>query len=245
MEKQPKPYCFLPIVASDDDDDDAARYVPGTLFANRKKYYSKEQPTTDTVASTSCNTNNNDITAAATDSVDSKDKGNTQAWCLCGNCVQMPTNLELKCCCNERVDLKTIFPEIKDNNHCNDNNNRGQKATCCVMSWNSILTTHVLHPVTLQLLWFNDRRYKGYAGDQLLFNNMTNKSYRFHAYRNYISFVHGHLGRGNRKVIPACVVAYIRSQWPEPDGNYRGFTSVTEEEDDHVQAYPDEMDGLE
>lgn len=52
---------------------------------------------------------------------------------------------------------------------------------------------------------------------------MTNANRRHFAYRNYVDYMHGRLGRGNRRVIPACVVTFIRECWPSPDGHYIGF----------------------
>lgn len=59
---------------------------------------------------------------------------------------------------------------------------------------------------------------------------MIFSNYRYAAYRQYIWWVYGRLGRKRRKVIPASVVLAIRKQFPEADGNYTGFkdTSITE-----------------
>lgn len=48
-------------------------------------------------------------------------------------------------------------------------------------------------------------------------------SYRKAAYRQFILWKEGHLGRGNRKVIPSCVVWSVRNRYPAPDGQYLGF----------------------
>jgi hypothetical protein len=43
--------------------------------------------------------------------------------------------------------------------------------------------------------------------------------------------MHGYLGRGNRKVIPACVVTHIRHLYKDDDNLYVGFRpSVNVEE---------------
>ena len=48
-------------------------------------------------------------------------------------------------------------------------------------------------------------------------------SYRKAAYRQYILWAHGYLGRGNRRVVPSCVVVAIRRWYPSPTGIYLGF----------------------
>ena len=46
---------------------------------------------------------------------------------------------------------------------------------------------------------------------------LTNKNYRHHAYREYIEYIHGLLGKRYRKVIPSFAVWYIKSRWPGQD----------------------------
>ena len=48
-------------------------------------------------------------------------------------------------------------------------------------------------------------------------------SYRKAAYRQFILWAHGYLGRGNRRVVPSCVVLAIRRWYPSPTGIYLGF----------------------
>ncbi|XP_057290679.1 P2X purinoceptor 7-like [Hydractinia symbiolongicarpus] len=54
-------------------------------------------------------------------------------------------------------------------------------------------------------------------------DNVPSQSYRYASYRQFSWFIHTRLGRGVRRVIPACVVAKIRTAFPSESGNYTGF----------------------
>ena len=53
-------------------------------------------------------------------------------------------------------------------------------------------------------------------------------SYRKAAYRQYVLWKEGRLGRGNRIVVPSCVVWSVRTRYPAPDGQYLGFKEYNE-----------------
>lgn len=48
-------------------------------------------------------------------------------------------------------------------------------------------------------------------------------SFRKAAYRQYILWRYGKLGKGNRRVCPSCAVNMIRSVYPSVTGAYMGF----------------------
>lgn len=63
-----------------------------------------------------------------------------------------------------------------------------------------------------------------YREDVLVLNNArSNENFRHAAYRQYVLWQHGRLGRGNRRVVPSCCVLAIRARYPSPNGLYRGY----------------------
>ena len=52
---------------------------------------------------------------------------------------------------------------------------------------------------------------------------IVDREYRLSAYRQFIHWTYSRLGRGIRRVIPSCVVAAGRREFPEADGVYTGF----------------------
>jgi len=51
----------------------------------------------------------------------------------------------------------------------------------------------------------------------------STNSFRKAAYRQYCLWKYGKLGKGNRRVLPSCVVLTIRRFYPAPDGIYMGY----------------------
>ena len=53
--------------------------------------------------------------------------------------------------------------------------------------------------------------------------NFSVESFRKAAYRQFVLWRFGKLGRGNRRVVPSCVVLSIRRMYPSADGQYMGY----------------------
>ena len=51
----------------------------------------------------------------------------------------------------------------------------------------------------------------------------STRALRKAAYRQFILARHGHLGKGNRRVCPSCVVLKIRKRFPSITGIYMGY----------------------
>ena len=124
--------------------------------------------------------------------------GNT-AWCECSQCKV--ENREIDClCCQEVAALNERFDKLAVNCITEDEELR----TLC-------LNKAVLENV---LTGLHDSK-----GDHLE-KDITNRSYRYAAYRQFTWWVYKHLGKGNRRVIPSCTLWVIRNAFPESDGQY-------------------------
>ena len=52
---------------------------------------------------------------------------------------------------------------------------------------------------------------------------ISSRTWHLAAYHQFTWWVHGVLGRKNRRGISACVVKAIRNEFPEESGEYPGF----------------------
>ncbi len=50
------------------------------------------------------------------------------------------------------------------------------------------------------------------------------RTWRLQAYRQFTCWIHGKLGKGVRRVVPACVVKEIRNEFPNAADVYTGFS---------------------
>ena len=117
----------------------------------------------------------------------------TPGWCSCGNCRLMVQPEEDVCC--------------------------GQLPDNCTSRW-ADFELLVLEPavVTLAVRHRNDVFAINSADESDHMRTM-----RHGAYRQYMLWTYGYLGRGNRRVIPSCCVWRIRDKYPSPFGQYSGY----------------------
>ena len=64
---------------------------------------------------------------------------------------------------------------------------------------------------------------RGVTLGQMSLTQFSMESFRKAAYRQFALWKYGKLGRGNRRVLPACAVRLIRQAYPSADGRYMGF----------------------
>ena len=85
-----------------------------------------------------------------------------------------------------------------------------------------ITTTYMFHNIALNrnVLAVGILSASDFYGNPVEF---APSNFRKSAYRQYIIFSHGYSGRGNRKVVPSCVLWKVRDNYPAPDNNCMGF----------------------
>ncbi|XP_043927707.1 uncharacterized protein LOC122802053 [Protopterus annectens] len=131
-------------------------------------------------------------------------------WCLCGHCTIMTTERECHCCASSPRAIEK-WRQL----------NSGSESNTCI-TFHPQFETACLLPHVLELLY----RYHCMLRGRYRHAQWTNRLYRLFAYRAYVLWVHNNrkLGFGNRMILPACVVARIRAEFPaEEDDCYTGF----------------------
>lgn len=97
-----------------------------------------------------------------------------------------------------------------------------EERVCCKNTWKNhehpLFENHILTEHNLELAMQSNADFLAYP-----FDPSNNACWRFIAYRQYILWVWGKLGRRNRRVVPSCIFWKIRDRYPDQNGNYTGF----------------------
>ncbi|KAL2090630.1 hypothetical protein ACEWY4_012893 [Coilia grayii] len=111
---------------------------------------------------------------------------NVSEWCTCGNCARMPTEAENVCC----KETPPVVRRMGDT---------GTPVSC--------MTLHSgLEPVCLNLYSLQNALNIHRADYGPLRQRTYQRRCRHLAYRSFVSWCWGYLGRKVRVIIPACVV---------------------------------------
>ncbi|XP_060077950.1 P2X purinoceptor 7-like [Ylistrum balloti] len=123
-------------------------------------------------------------------------------WCRCGHCQKMSTETE-SICCQEIEEVQTLMSKHPNRLAC-ITDHPGFEVIC-------------LNVYVLETAYLTFRQYHGPLPDN------QNKKNRYIAYRQFVRWCWGWLGRHVRVTLPACAVSSIRNTFPAPDGQYNGF----------------------
>jgi hypothetical protein len=130
-------------------------------------------------------------------------------WCKCQECQPMLTDHECFCCVES-----VIISKVRSQHSCitQSEDFRSLILSKCVLN--------MLRHVTIKK---TQNRAKKRS---LRVESPSNKLWRFLAYKQFVIWINSctTLGKGNRVVIPSCVVAAIRQTFPEESpASYTGF----------------------
>ena len=125
------------------------------------------------------------------------DDSDQSQWCSCGVCAFIPNEPNI-CCRSSVVAIDKM------------------ETTSCISETEDFRLV-CLHKTILEAAFGN---WHIFHGENLDF---TNTNYRFVAYRQYIAWIHGRLGRNLRTPVPCCVLKAIRNTFPSADNEYVPF----------------------
>ena len=94
---------------------------------------------------------------------------------------------------------------------------------CCTKSRRDCITTKTLFAQIVLDGNILDIAMRFREDMLVLDNTRNNENFRHAAYRQFVLWQHGHLGKGNRRVVPSCCVKAIRARYPSPSGVYTGY----------------------
>ncbi|CAI6370991.1 unnamed protein product [Macrosiphum euphorbiae] len=147
--------------------------------------------------------------------LEGRSKINVNDWCLCNKCIWFTTDQEC-ICCFELEKLHKLLP------HSN-------KKTCIteISSFSKIILDEEVLNITRQQIIVKSKNKS--KKKMLSSSQPTNKMWRYICYKQFTHWINSwnSIGKGNRIVIPSCVVNKIRQKYPEQDGCYVGYKSCT------------------
>ncbi|XP_072022174.1 uncharacterized protein [Amphiura filiformis] len=157
------------------------------------------------------------------DPEDPDDEGRlaNSSWCICDHCLHVPKNptLSMCICCKEQT-----FTGLLDKLYPDD---PGDVPRIRCITLHADFEAICLTPAVLEMIAALTRERRGYPINE----DWSNRLYRLLAYQAYTFWIHGKLGRKNRRVIPACAVNTIRRKWPEMnDNNYVSYKEAEADE---------------
>lgn len=146
-------------------------------------------------------------------------------WCQCGNCKVSPDMWVAECvCCRDDNDpdvgeqVRSLLKEAPPSQPID--------LGVPVLRYQCVTNHHAFWALCLykRNLMNAARRHRADYGQASLRFRNENRLLRYVAYREFIRWTFGYLGKHIRKVIPACVVNTIRNAFPKNNQEtYEGF----------------------
>ena len=137
--------------------------------------------------------------ARLTEKEETEPASSSTGWCSCDHCVYLEFEPVNECC--KKSELVNVRIEQEQ----------------CVMLTNDFPLV-CLHTTILETslgIWHHTH------GER---RELNNANYRFAAYRQFIGWIYGKLGRHERRPIPSCVLRKIRETFLSADNQYVAFS---------------------
>ena len=223
FDPETKPYGFNPIieVPPRDDDDKTEPYEFDPII---------EVPLRDDDDEYLTESSASDDLQDAIQLDDDHDTGiNPEEFCGCGNCIRMKNLHECICCKSEILPLIQLKIGSEPELRCFNEDGSGGREVIklkgkCVTEYptfKNIIKDPEL--IKMHLIRMSHQSSKCFPHEPV-----QDSKFRYGAYRMVTLWIHGVLGRENRKVLPSCIVNKIRTLYPDCDVNYTGFKEFAE-----------------
>ncbi|XP_041481000.1 uncharacterized protein LOC121428454 [Lytechinus variegatus] len=138
------------------------------------------------------------------------DPNSTDIWCRCGGfCRVLPSFSVGDCICCREIEEVRFEADFHDDLH----------VGLCITQVPSF-DAAILDPVSLFIAWQHfTERWRRQARS---FAARNNEKYRYVAYRQFVRWCWGILGKDIRVQLPACVQSRIKTAYPDGAGHYKG-----------------------
>ncbi|XP_065134635.1 P2X purinoceptor 7-like [Paramisgurnus dabryanus] len=138
-------------------------------------------------------------------------------WCSCRKCKQMPTEEESLCC----TEWDLLFTEGMEN--LNVSVDETEVSLTCVTDRD--VRDLLQRPVIETFFYVPKLNWKKRPRPEGLNGQLSDRQLRMVSYRVVLEWAlkGQQLGRGNRVVLPSCVVWAVRDAFPSPTEQYTGF----------------------
>lgn len=142
--------------------------------------------------------------------------GQEHEWCKCNNCSTSTVQCAAKeaVCCQDKSELS----EFVQFGQCVTDQSffQAQLLSEDGLQYNRLIIASVIKDAS--------------SRNKFLSKPFDNTLKRHICYRNFVAFTNGGqpMGRNNRVVLPRCVVNKIRETYPDPQGNYTGYSDPAE-----------------
>ncbi|XP_065144026.1 uncharacterized protein [Paramisgurnus dabryanus] len=143
-------------------------------------------------------------------------RANSNWWCKCDCCGQIPTEIESLCC----LEWDQVWPSMVGVNVYPEDPGH----IACVAASDAFAA--MIHPAVVNFFFQRDKaNWKKHPTPSGPDGKLSSDQNRLVSYRIVLEWaLQGEtLGRGHRKPLPLCVVGAIRQRYPSESGVYVGF----------------------